>query len=200
MTDYQAHQAWKPFADDMNKLVEGYVQRINDVIDGKSDEDPTSLGILVIQAFKGTIKNITDYRGLVLPGTVSSMTKRDLEELRDRLLVFRANGFIDPEMAASSHGMYVSTSSNATATANVDISVILDIQQRVSNSDELDPEQTKRLTELLQEMVSAAQSNKPKSVMQRLREFIEIGANTATIAQVLGPLLLQIGQILISQP
>lgn len=104
------------------------------------------------------------------------------------------------DASAGVSNVSVQATSEASAIANVNISAMLEAQDVISKSNELDPTQIDRLVSLLQEAVAAAQSDKPKTVAERLREFLEIGANTATIAQVVGPILLQLGQILSNQP
>lgn len=104
------------------------------------------------------------------------------------------------DASAGVSNVSVQATSEASAIANVSLTAMLEAQDTISRSSELNSAQIDQLVRLLQDAVAAAQSNKPKTVGEKLREFLEIGANTATIAQVVGPVLLQLGQLLSNQP
>lgn len=102
------------------------------------------------------------------------------------------------DASAGSSSVSVQTSSEASAISSVDISAVLKVQQAISLANELDASQRNELAHLLQEAFEAAQDNRPRTVGQKLKGFLEVAADTATLAQVIGPVLLQLGHILTS--
>lgn len=103
------------------------------------------------------------------------------------------------DASANSPSVNVKTLAEASANASVSISAFLEVQETISKSSELDQQQIDQLVVLLQQAIEAAQENRPKTVGAKLKEFFEVGANTVTVAQVIGPLLLQLGRILVNQ-
>ena len=74
-------------------------------------------------------------------------------------------------------------------TVNVDITVMMDVQSQIQKSDELSQQTKDELVDVLKQMSDEMSRNNRNGVVDRLRKYLEIGANSATIAQSLGALL-----------
>lgn len=160
------------------------LQAVFDAQEGKLDDNG-------VQRLKSLVRGALGTRA-----NVSRVTKAIEEEDWYLLEGELRRKMSELDASAKSSSVRAQASSEANATSSVNISAVLKAQETISVTNELDAKQKKELVRLLQEAFEAAEENKPKAVGQKLRDFLEAAANTATLAQVIGPVLLQLGQAL----
>lgn len=105
--------------------------------------------------------------------------------------------YIDVEGNASKQTTVIAQSnSNAVASVNIDLTIMIDIQKAIYESDELSEDDRAELVRLMREIVEAAQNKEHQKVGERLREWLSTAADFATVMQTIGPLLTLIGTLL----
>lgn len=125
-----------------------------------------------------------------------------LADARNWRGLFGALGtYIDVETASSQKGNVTAQSfSSATSTVNIDMTAVIDVQRAIYASTEINDADKARLVELMRETIDAAQRKEPVGVAEKLREWLEVSANLATVMQVIGPFLMTLGTLLGNNP
>lgn len=110
-------------------------------------------------------------------------------------LVGAISSYIDVS-EASSRSTAVTATSSATASVRLDLSVFFDIEEAISLEIGLTDSCKDELGRLLREMAVSAQKGDAAAVSDKLRKYLELGANAVTVMTWLGPLLMQLGTML----
>ena len=103
--------------------------------------------------------------------------------------------FIDVS-EASSDTVTVKATASAEATLTLDMSVFFSAEDAISSDPGLTEAGRSELIGLLREIASSAQRKDAVTVSDKLRQFLEDGANVVTVMTWLGPILTQVGLML----